>query len=758
MAFTLIENISQILCIEDQGRPYLRGTEMRDFPVLHEAWLLMEDRYIADFGSGAYRGPKPDRRIDAQGGMLLPAWVDSHSHLVYAGSRESEFAQKLQGLSYAEIAAAGGGILNSVARLRAYSEEQLLAEARPRLEQLLAMGTGVLEIKSGYGLEPEAEYKMLRVARRLGEEYPLRIVTSFLGAHAFPSEYAGRREDYIRLLIDEMLPRVVEEKLADYLDVFCEKDYFSLSETLRLVAAAEAYNLPAKLHVNQFTSLGAVPALVNRGVLSLDHLEVMTEADIEAIASSQTVATLLPGCSFYLGIPYAPARQLIDRDAIVALATDFNPGSAPSGNMNMILSLACIQQKLLPSEAIGAATLNAAAALRLSDQYGSIEKGKYAHFIITHAGLRPASLPYHFGHNPVAQMILHGEPYLGPQGDKRATAPVSKSAAPAASKQSRPGERLLGESLERVDSIEAAAISEAPFVLVGLPEDIGVRANLGRPGAAGAWEVFYRHFKAIQSNHFLRGTEICVVPPLDFEDLMEEASSLNPAVTKDLQRLRDLTSAVDQRVKRALIPLFKAAKVPLIIGGGHNNALPIIEAAHQALGQPLDVLNIDPHADYRALEGRHSGNPFHYAHQSGALRRYAVFGLHEGANNQSILDHFHRRADLYYLSQDELITFSTDERDRLFKDTLRWLGHGRIGFELDMDSIGQMPVSALNASGLTMRQVRLMVKTAAALSKPYYFHLAEAAPSLAAFPDQVSLLGKAMAYLISDFIKAHREE
>lgn len=756
MALTLIDNISSLLLIENQGRPYLRGQEMQDFPQIKKAWLLIEDERILDFGPQPYQGAAADHYIDARGGMVLPAYVDSHSHTVYAGSREEEFAQKLAGLSYAEIAAAGGGILNSVAKLRAYTEEQLLAEARPRVEALIAMGTGVLEIKSGYGLDLASECKMLRVARRLGEEYPLRIVTSFLGAHAIPPEFEGRSEAYVDHIIEEILPVVVAESLADYLDVFCEEGYFTLAQSLRLVAAAEAYGLPVKLHVNQFNSLGAVPALVDRGALSLDHLEVMTEADIAALASSQTVATLLPGCSFYLGIPYAPARELVDRNAIVALASDYNPGSAPSGNMSMILSLACIQQRLLPSEALSAATLNGAAALQLSEDYGSIEKGKYAHLIITQPGLSPASIPYHFGHNPVAQMLLHGRLYAGPRGGKSARA-VAPLPAFGPRLRSRVGERLLGESLKWCDSVESAAESAADFVLLGLPEDIGVRANLGRPGAAGAWSAFIAEMEKVQENRFLSGARIAVAPPVDFSALMARAEGLDPAHEADLAELRALTAAVDQITEAALLPLFKAGKVPLVIGGGHNNAYPILEAARRCWKRPMDVLNIDPHADYRALEGRHSGNAFHYAHQSGALRRYAVFGLHQGSNNQSILEHFHDRADLYYLSQDELLTFSTDERDRLFKDTLHWLGHGRVGLELDLDSLAGMPVSAMNASGLTMRQARLMVKTAAALSRPYYFHLPEGAPALAAYPGQEILLAKAMVYLVSDFVKAFGE-
>lgn len=410
MAATLIENIGQILHINTQNARVLRKSQMREFPRTEKAWLLVEDDRIADWGQE--NPPPAEQKVDAGGGLVLPTFVDSHTHLVYAGTREDEFAQRLAGLTYSEIAARGGGILNSARKLRESSFEALYRSAAHRLEELIAMGTGALEIKSGYGLSTDSERKMLQVARQLGKDFPLPIKTTFLGAHALPPEYANRREDYLKLLGEEMLPALVEEGLVDYLDVFCERGYFDLEETLYLVRQASDLGLKSKLHVNQFNSFGAVPALVAEGVLSLDHLEVMEEADCAALAKSQTIGTLLPGCSLFLEIPYAPARKLLDRGAYLALASDFNPGSAPSGNMGLMISLACIKMKMSPEEALAAATLNGAAALELSHEMGSIEKGKRANFILTRPLPSATFLAYNFGHQHLNKIFLNGKEYV----------------------------------------------------------------------------------------------------------------------------------------------------------------------------------------------------------------------------------------------------------------------------------------------------------------------------------------------------------
>lgn len=409
MSFFLIKNIGQLLAVENQGRPYKRGLEMSDFPILHNTWLLIEDGLIKEIGLENSEAPAIKNSFDAKGGVLLPTYVDSHSHLIYASNREDEFAQRLEGLSYEEIAARGGGIINSAKKLRAYSEDALFKDAQERLLELIKMGTGALEIKSGYGLDTDSELKMLRVARRLASESPVEIKTTFLGAHALPPEYKNDKEGYINLIIEEMLPKIAEENLADFIDVFCEENYFSLAESLRILAAGKAYGLEAKVHVNQFNSLGAVTAMVNSGALSLDHLEVMTDDDINSICESNTIACLLPGCSHFLEIPYSPAKTLLEKDAIIALATDFNPGSAPNGNMSTILSLACIKMKLKPAEALIACTLNGAAALDLSDKLGSIEVGKLANMMILKPKYTLESIPYHFGHNLIDTVILKGE-------------------------------------------------------------------------------------------------------------------------------------------------------------------------------------------------------------------------------------------------------------------------------------------------------------------------------------------------------------
>jgi imidazolonepropionase len=409
MSLLLLKNIGQLIQVENQGRPYKRGSEMSDFPILSNCWLTVKNGRIHEIGAENSIPPKSTNSIDAQGATLMPTYVDSHSHLVYASNRQDEFAMRLAGLSYEEIAARGGGIINSAKKLRAYSEEALFADAQKRLAELIKMGTGALEIKSGYGLDTESELKILRVARRLARESKMEIKTTFLGAHALPPEFKNNKEGYISLIINEMLPAIAAENLADYIDVFCEENYFSLEESLRIISAGKEYGLEAKVHVNQFNSLGAVPAMVNRGALSLDHLEVMTEADIESICESNTIACLLPGCSHFLEIPYGPAKELIAKNAIVALATDFNPGSAPNGNMNTVLSLACVKMKISASEALTASTLNGASAMGLSAELGSIEVGKLANLMILKQGYTFESIPYHFGHNLMETVILKGE-------------------------------------------------------------------------------------------------------------------------------------------------------------------------------------------------------------------------------------------------------------------------------------------------------------------------------------------------------------
>ena len=405
---TLITNISKILHVEKEGNPYKRGSEMHDFPVTEKAWMMVEDERILDYGSADSEPKRFHDVIDAKGGMVLPTWVDSHTHLVFAGTREDEFAMRIRGMSYGEIARAGGGILNSANKLRNTSEEDLYKTAEGRLRELIGMGTGTVEIKSGYGLTPESELKMLRVIHRLSENYEIPIKSTFLGAHAIPEKFKEHREAYIKQMIDVAMPEISRQGLASYIDVFCEKGYFEIYEMRELLSAGSGFGLKPKLHLNQFSSNGSVAEALGWNAISIDHLEVMTEEESRMIGNSSTIATLLPGCSLFLEIPYANARQLIKDDAIVALATDFNPGSAPSGNMNLMVSLACIKMKMTPEEAITASTLNGAAALELSEEVGSIERGKLANFMITRPLQSYSFIPYNFGHDLIQQVYIKG--------------------------------------------------------------------------------------------------------------------------------------------------------------------------------------------------------------------------------------------------------------------------------------------------------------------------------------------------------------
>ncbi len=406
----LITNLSKILHITNSGKLFKRGKELGDFPITSNAWLLIEDDHIKDFGAMTAEIPQGfDLTIDGKQGMLLPTWVDSHTHLVYAKTREDEFAQRLAGMSYEAIANKGGGILNSVAKLRNASFDELYYSASKRLDELIKMGTGAIEIKSGYGLNTESELKILKVAAELQKNYTLPIKKTFLGAHAIPTEFKGDADGYVNYIITEMLPEIAKQNLADYIDVFCEKGYFSVEQTLKIIKAAQEFNLKAKLHVNQFNILGIIEKAIENDTLSVDHLEVLSNEEAQLLGKSNTIATLLPGCSLFLEIPFSPAQKLMQENAIVALATDYNPGSSPSGNMNLVVALACIKMKMTPEEAISAATLNGAAAIELSDKLGSIEKGKLANLILTKPMENPSFIPYNFGHNHIEKVFIKGK-------------------------------------------------------------------------------------------------------------------------------------------------------------------------------------------------------------------------------------------------------------------------------------------------------------------------------------------------------------
>ncbi len=409
MSRLLFQNIRQLLQVEQRPRPLLRGKQMSSLPVLEEAYLLIEDGRIADFGSMENCPERADEEIDARGRLLLPCWCDSHTHLVFAGSREGEFTDRIRGLSYEEIASRGGGILNSAKLLRQTPEEDLFEQSWGRLKEIMAYGTGAVEIKSGYGLSLEGELKMLRVIRRLREAAPIPVKATFLGAHALPEAYRDKREAYLRLLIDDLLPRIAGEGLADYIDVFCERNFFNLKETEQLLEAGARYGLRPKIHTNQFNAIGGISAAVRHHAVSVDHLEVVADADIEALRGQDTIATLLPSAPFFINDPYPPARRLIEADIPVALATDYNPGSSPSGKMPFVLSLACIKLRMTPAEAINAATLNGAYAIELEKQLGGIARGKTANVILTKPVPSPAYLPYAFGSDWIEGVFLNGK-------------------------------------------------------------------------------------------------------------------------------------------------------------------------------------------------------------------------------------------------------------------------------------------------------------------------------------------------------------
>lgn len=383
---------------------------MKTLPVLENAYLYIEHDTIIEFGKmedcdGLY----PETIIDATGKIVLPSWCDSHSHLVYAGNRTSEFVDRINGLSYSEIANRGGGILNSAKLLQDTSEDDLYDSAMERLESIIKMGTGAIEIKTGYGLSVEAELKMLRVIKRIKQDSLAKITPTLLAAHAIPEVYKKNKSDYIKLITEELIPHAAKLNIAHYIDVFCEDGYFSLDDTEAILKAGQQHNLRPKIHVNQFNILGGVALGVKYNALSVDHLEELNKDDINALKDSDTMPVALPGCSYFLGIPYTPARQLIDAGLPLAIATDYNPGSAPSGNMNFIVSAACVKLNMTPEEAINAATINGAYAMGISNMYGSITRGKKANLIITKPLNDYTEIPYAFAHNPVESVIINGE-------------------------------------------------------------------------------------------------------------------------------------------------------------------------------------------------------------------------------------------------------------------------------------------------------------------------------------------------------------
>ena len=409
MGKVLIKNIKGLVQAGENFPIFKSGKEMSILPIIDNAFLALEDGVIVEYGTMEEWGGIEDWRgieiIDAEGKYVLPAFCDSHTHTVFARSREEEFVDRIHGLTYEEIALRGGGILNSAGRLQEMSEDELFEKAMERIALLKTYGTGALEIKSGYGLTVEAEIKMLRVIKRLKENSGISIKATFLGAHAFPKEYKENHKGYIDLIINEMLPKIGAEKLADYIDCFCENNYFSVREMAEILEAGAKYNLQPKVHVNQFTALGGVKKAVEMNALSVDHLEEITDEDIEALKGSTCMPTILPSCSHFLSIPYGNARKMIDAGLPVALASDYNPGSTPSGNLQFVISLGCVKLKMTPEEAINAVTINSAYAMGLSDTHGTISLGKKTPILITKVIPSLAYIPYAFGDNHVERVI-----------------------------------------------------------------------------------------------------------------------------------------------------------------------------------------------------------------------------------------------------------------------------------------------------------------------------------------------------------------
>ncbi len=406
----LITHIKELLQVRDQNIEKVSGSDMNLLPTIKNAYLLLENELISDYGKMEFLPMlEADIVINARGKIVLPAWCDSHTHIVYSGNREGEFVDRINGLSYEEIAKKGGGILNSAKKLQETLKENLYEQAALRIEEVMSLGTGAVEIKSGYGLTVDAEVKILQVIKKLASNYPLEIKATFLGAHAFPTKFKNNQEKYIDLICDSMIPKIAENNLAEFIDVFCETGYFNTQQTERILKTGKQFGLIPKIHVNQFTSIGGIQIGVKYKALSVDHLEIMKSEDIDALINSETMPVALPSCSYFLSIPYTPARKIIDQGLALALATDYNPGSTPSGNMNFVVATACIKMKMTPEEAINAATINGAYAMNLSKSHGSITKKKKANIIITKKIPSYSYIPYAFGSNLIDQVIINGK-------------------------------------------------------------------------------------------------------------------------------------------------------------------------------------------------------------------------------------------------------------------------------------------------------------------------------------------------------------
>jgi imidazolonepropionase len=405
----LFTNIKELIQVRETPINFLSGKEMATLPTIKNAYLLVQNGLISNYGNMEDCPNIQGKIIDATGKMILPSWCDSHTHLVYAENRDNEFLDRINGLSYEDIAKKGGGILNSAKKLQSISENHLYKQSELRLKEVIRLGTGAIEIKSGYGLTKNSELKMLRVIKKLKENYPLDIKATFLGAHAIPTNYINNKSGYIKMLINEILPVIQKNNLADFIDVFCEKNYFDKDDTEKILKAGNKFGLVGKIHVNQFNAIGGIQVGVKNNVLSVDHLELMRNEDINILKGVKTMPVALPNCSFFLNIPYTPAREMIDKGLPIALASDYNPGSSPSGNMNFVISTACIKMQMTPSEAINAATINGAYAMNLQNKLGSITKGKQANLILTKEINSYNFIPYSFGNSCIEKIFIKGE-------------------------------------------------------------------------------------------------------------------------------------------------------------------------------------------------------------------------------------------------------------------------------------------------------------------------------------------------------------
>ncbi len=406
------EHIKELIQVRPSGTLLVSGPEMNILPTIKDAYLTIEDDKITDFGPMTRLDRSHvDHTVDVTGKMILPAWCDSHTHLVYYGNREGEFVQRIKGASYEDIANSGGGILNSAKKLQQASKEDILDQSEHRLREVIKQGTGAIEIKSGYGLTHEAEIKMLEVTKLLSMHYDLPIVSTFLAAHALPKQYENSRDTFIKSILEESIPYIAKYDLATYIDVFCEKGYFSVEEMSSILKAGQAFELPGKVHVNQFNIIGGVEAAVHMNARSVDHLEHLSDEDISSLKSSKTMPVALPACSMFLSIPYTPGRRMIDAGLPLAIASDYNPGSSPSGNMNLVVALSCIKMNLTPEEAINAATINGAYAMGLEGEVGSITVGKKANLIITKPVHSYNDIPYRFGDVLIDEVYISGKKF-----------------------------------------------------------------------------------------------------------------------------------------------------------------------------------------------------------------------------------------------------------------------------------------------------------------------------------------------------------